>query len=147
MGLLEDYPVCLDISVAWGEMDAFQHVNNAVYFRYFEDVRMVLLDRLGILVHMEQEGVGPILAHTQCDYKVPLVYPDQVTVGVQLRELGRDRFLTRYRIVSHKLQRVAAEGDGLIVYYDYRATRKCTVPDVIRARMLELDPAAEAGAG
>lgn len=143
MELLENYPVTLDVAIAWGEMDAFQHVNNTVYFRYFEDVRMVLMERLGIIGHMEKEGVGPILAHTQCYYKAPLVHPDTVTIGVQLRELAHDRFLTRYRVVSHKLQRVAAEGDGLIVYYDYRAGAKCAVPDVIRERMLELDPEAE----
>ena len=42
--VLEGYQVTIDVNVAWGEMDAFEHVNNVVYFRYFESVRMAYFE-------------------------------------------------------------------------------------------------------
>ena len=76
-----DYPVTIEVPVAWGEMDAFQHVNNIVYFRYFESARIAYFDKIGIWEFMEADGVGPILASTRCSFKIPLAFPDTVTVG------------------------------------------------------------------
>ncbi|MCB0148997.1 MAG: acyl-CoA thioesterase, partial [Caldilineaceae bacterium] len=47
--LLAGYPVVIEIPVAWGEMDAFQHVNNIVYFRYFESGRIAYFERAGMM--------------------------------------------------------------------------------------------------
>jgi len=66
---LEGFPVVIEIPVAWGEMDAFQHVNNIVYLRYFESPRIAYFERLSFLEVMEQTGVGPILAETHCRYR------------------------------------------------------------------------------
>ena len=56
---LAGYPVIIEIPVAWGEMDAFQHVNNIVYFRYFESARITYFERTGLIAYMEQTGSGP----------------------------------------------------------------------------------------
>jgi len=60
--LLRDYPVIIEIPLAWGEMDAFQHLNNVVYFRYFESARIAYFDAIEAMTVMETTGVGPILA-------------------------------------------------------------------------------------
>ena len=77
--LLRDYPVIIDIPVAWGEMDAFQHLNNVVYFRYFESARIAYFDAIDAMKVMETTGVGPILAETRCRYRIPLTFPDTVS--------------------------------------------------------------------
>jgi len=59
--LLRDYPIVMDIPVAWGEMDSLQHVNNIVYFRYFESVRMAFFDRIEFWPSINESGIGPIL--------------------------------------------------------------------------------------
>jgi acyl-CoA thioester hydrolase len=140
--LLADFPVHYETPVAWGEMDAFQHVNNVVYFKYFESARIAYFHETGFAEHMEATGVGPILASTSCRFKLPLAYPDRVTVGARVEGLSEGRFTMIYRVVSHQLEAVAAEGEGIIVSYDYRAATKAPIPDTIRQRILAIDPGA-----
>jgi len=137
--LLAGFPVVIEIPVAWGEMDAFQHVNNIVYFRYFESVRIAYFERLGFMDIMGQTGVGPILAETRCRYRKPLTYPDTLSVGARVSELAEDRFVIQHRVVSHKLGAVAAEGEGTLVAYNYREKRKSAIPDEVRRRIQELE--------
>jgi len=136
---LEGYPVVVEIPVAWGEMDAFQHVNNVAYFRYFESARIVYSEKLGLHEHKERTGIGPILGSTSCKYKLPLTYPDTVSVGAKITGVEGDRFWMKYVVVSRRHQRIAAEGDGLVVMYDYRAGRKVAVPDEIKKRIAALE--------
>lgn len=137
--LLRDFPVVIEVPVAWGEMDSLQHVNNVVYFRYFESVRMAYFDRLALWDYMRETGTGPILASTSCKFKIPLTYPDTVSVGTTMAEVGDDRCVMRYAVVSHRHGRVAAEGEGVVVAYDYRALRKVALPAEIRARIEALE--------
>ncbi len=137
--LLAGYPVVIQLPVAWGDMDAMQHVNNTVYFRYFESGRIAYFERLELMDQMKETGVGPILASASCRFKFPLTYPDTISVGVRVTDMGEDRFTMAFRVVSHRHQRVAAEGDGLIVTYDYRAGRKIPVPQEVRARIQALE--------
>ncbi|MCA1613672.1 MAG: acyl-CoA thioesterase [Acidobacteria bacterium] len=141
--LLETYPVVIETPVAWGEMDSLRHVNNIVYFRHFESARMAYFDRLGLWDYMGETGVGPILASTECKFRIPLTYPDTVSVGARVSGVEDDRFVMKYVVVSHRHGKAAAEGAGLIVAYDYRARRKAALPDVIRKRIESL----EAGVG
>jgi acyl-CoA thioester hydrolase len=137
--LLDGYPVFIEIPVAWGEMDAFQHVNNVAYFRYFENARIVYFDKIGIIDMMRQSGIGPILGSTSCTYKLPLTYPDTVSVGAKTERIEDDRMVMRYAIVSHRHQKLAAEGDGVVVMYNYRESKKTSMPDELRRRITELE--------
>ena len=137
--LLKGYALVIEIPVAWGEMDSLQHVNNIVYFRYFESVRMAYFGEVDFWSYMEETGVGPILASTQCRFKLPLEYPDTVSVGTRVTNVSEDRFLMEYLIVSHRHGKVAAEGSGLIVVYDYREKKKALLPDEIRKRMQAIE--------
>ncbi len=137
--LLKGYPVVVEIPVAWGEMDAFQHVNNVVYFRYFENARIVYSERLGLHTHREQTGIGPILGSVNCKYRLPLTYPDIVSAGAKIIGIEEDRFIMRHVAVSHRHRKIAAEGDGVIVMYNYHEGRKTILPDEIRKRILALE--------
>ncbi len=140
--LLADDPTVIEIPVAWGEMDAFGHVNNVVCLRYLESARIAYFEALGTMETMAATGIGPILAETRCRFKLPLTYPDTVKVGARVAELAADRFLMHYRVVSHRHVRVAAEGDGRIVSYDYKAKTKTALPEAIAARIRDLESAA-----
>jgi len=137
--LLKIYPVVIELPVAWGEMDALRHVNNIVYFRYFESARMAYFTRLGIWDYMDETGIGPILASTACKFRLPLVYPDTVSVGTRISGVEADRFVMKYVVVSHAHQKVAAEGEGLVVSYDYRALKKAPLPGEIKRRIEALE--------
>ena len=139
MTLASDFPVVFETPVAWGEMDAMGHVNNIVYFRYFESARLAYFERVGFLDEMKRSSVGPILATTRCRFRKPLTYPDRVRVGARARDLQNDRFTMLYCIESEALDTVAADGDGLIVAYDYREKRKAALPDSVRRAIVELE--------
>lgn len=137
--LLAGYPVVIETPIAWGEMDALRHLNNTVYFRYFESARVEYFERAGFWEHMERTGVGPILASTNCRFKLPLTYPDTVIVGASVPEVGEDRFTMRYAVASRRRGRVAAEGEGVIVAYDYRHLKKAGLPAEIKAGIGRLE--------
>jgi acyl-CoA thioester hydrolase len=137
--LLQDFPVTIRLPVAWGEMDAFQHVNNVVYFRYFESARIAYFDAIEIMNVMETTGVGPILAETRCRYRIPLTFPDTVTVGVRVSALAPQGFTMQYAVASRRHGKLAAEGDGRIVTIDYAGGGKTDLPGVVRERILSLE--------
>ncbi|MGM0558582.1 MAG: acyl-CoA thioesterase [Myxococcota bacterium] len=127
--LLSDFPVQVEFPVAWGDMDAFQHVNNTRYFRYFEDARIAYFEQTGLIESVGTPGgIGPILAATSCKFRLPLTYPDTVYVGARCSEIGTDRFEMSHRVVSKAAGRVAAEGTGLVVSFDYDQGQKTTLP-------------------
>lgn len=135
---LDQCPLVIEFPVAWGEMDALQHVNNAVYFRYFESVRMAYFEKAGLNQLMAEENIGPILASTQCRFKAPLTYPDTVSIGTEITDIEETQFLMRYYVLSHKSGRIVAEGDGLTVCYDYNQNCRASIPEKIRRNFDEL---------
>lgn len=137
--LFSGYPVTIEIPVVWGEMDAFQHVNNIVYFRYFESARIAYFEKIDFIKFIEDVGVGPILASTKCNYKIPLTYPDHVTVGAKVDTIEDERFTMKYLVVSHKHGKIAALGEGVIVSFNYRENKKTKVPDEIRKSIMSLE--------
>jgi len=137
--LLKDYPVVIELPVVWGDMDAFQHVNNVVYFRYFEAARIAYSEKLGLHTYKEKTGIGPILKSVNCKYRLPLTYPDAVLVGARVIVIEADRFTMRHIVVSRRHDKVAAEGDGVIVLYNYREGKKTAMPEVIRTRILAIE--------
>ncbi|MFW5968342.1 MAG: acyl-CoA thioesterase [Persicimonas sp.] len=131
--LLDDYPVVTSFPVAWGDMDAFQHVNNTRYFRYFEDARIAYFEEAGISAATGMpEGIGPILASTSCRFKAPLSFPDHIAVGARITDLEEDRFTVEHAIASEQFDRVAATGHALVVAFDYQKQRKAAVPEAWR---------------
>jgi acyl-CoA thioester hydrolase len=137
--LLSEYPVHIEIPVAWGEMDAFGHLNNVVYFRYIESGRVAYLRALHGVSFMGGTGIGPILASVQCRFRSPVTFPDTLIVGTRMRDMKMDRFTMEHRLVSKTQARIVAEGEGLVVAYDYTLGSKTPIPDDVRACMFALE--------
>jgi acyl-CoA thioester hydrolase len=75
----------------WGDMDALAHMNNAVYFRLFEEARIMLLARLGGFdagASTNQPGRISVLAHTSCDFIKPVIYPATLLITQSLVRVG-----------------------------------------------------------
>ncbi len=137
--LLAGYPVVVELPVAWGDMDSYRHVNNVVYFRYFENARLEYFRRLDWFEYEKQIGIGPILASTQARFRKPLTYPDTISVGCRIVKLEVDRFQMEYLLVSHRLNAVAADGDGTIVTYHYSQEQKVPIPEELRSRIAQVE--------
>lgn len=137
--LLSDFPSIIEIPVAWGEQDAFGHVNNIVYIRQFESARIQYMLDCEQREAMKGVGIGVILASISCRYKLPITFPDTVIVGARVTQIGSDRFTMTHRTVSRRHKRIAAEGEGVIVTYDYTKLAKAPVPQSLREGILAFE--------
>ena len=99
--LEKEYPVVLSQDVIWGDMDAFGHINNTVYFRYFEDARIAYFDKIGVHEQKKQFDTGPILARTHCNFRLPLDYPDRIHIAARSNILSpKKEQLTREEVIT-----------------------------------------------
>jgi acyl-CoA thioester hydrolase len=136
---LRDFKVIIDQPVAWGDMDSFAHVNNVVYFRYFENARVEYFRRIGWWEYMEETGIGPIVGSTQARFRRPVKYPDTLRAGAKVISIGTDRMTIRHVLVSKTTGEMVTEGEAVVVCIDYRANAKVPVPDELRRRIEELE--------
>jgi len=136
---LADFPVTIGLPVQWGDQDAFRHVNNTVYLRWFESSRVEYTRRVGLWEMPDHGEIGPILASIRCDYRRPLTYPDAVRVGTRAVQVGRTSFTLEHRVVGESAKAVAAEGSAVLVLYDYARSEPCPIPDRVREAIRALE--------
>jgi acyl-CoA thioester hydrolase len=134
-----EFPVVVEQAIAWGDMDSCRHVNNVVYFRYFENARLEYFRRLDLFRYEDETGVGPIISATQARYRRPLTYPDTILIGARLVNLEEDRFTLEHRLVSELLDDVVATGQVRVVAYLYKERRKTPIPAELRRRIEMLE--------
>lgn len=99
------------VQMRWGDLDALNHLNNAMYFRYLEEARMQMFMRCG----RPQDRLG-VLAHVSCDFLRPLLYPADVVISLTLTKVGRTSmaFDTRFERLDEP-GTVYAQGHNVIV--------------------------------
>ncbi len=124
------WPVEVQLPVQWGDMDAFQHVNNTVYLRWFESARIAYFAKAQV--------TAPILARATIDFRKPVTFPDNITVRGRVSKVGTTSFTMQYEVVSEKLG-LAAEGEGVVVMFDYATQKKLPVDDALRSRIAKLE--------
>ena len=138
MKSLDDFNIRIDIPLAWGDMDAFNHVNNTRFFRYFETARIKYFEKAGFIETMEKNSIGPILATISAKFIKPLFYPDTITVGTRVTSIEPTQFDMEY-IIESKSKGIAAIGESRIVVYDYKSSERTTLPDIVRNKIREID--------
>lgn len=129
--MLEEYPVTVERNLEWGDMDAFNHVNNTVYFRFFENARMAYFAKIKLAEEMKNSGIGPILKSTSCVFRLPLTFPDTIIVGAKVDKIEADRFFMKFAVYSQHHRRIAAEGEGVIVSFNYRTGEKAPLSAIV----------------
>ena len=118
------FPVQVNLPVQWGDMDAFGHVNNTVYFKYFETARLAYFNAVNVMEDMQADQLGPILAETSAQFKRALVFPDQITAGANVVENQEFGFLMQYGVYSQQQKTITTLGTGRIVMVDYNTGKK-----------------------
>ena len=96
---LSHYPIIHQQPIHWGEMDAFNHLNNVVYYRYAESARIGYLQALG----MFDGNMVTVLAQSSCQYLRPVTYPDTLLLGVRCQRLGNTSIVIEYSYYSLSL--------------------------------------------
>ncbi len=135
MTKLTDYPVIYEQNVAWGDMDAFGHVNNVIYYRYIESARICYLDVLNIF----KLDINTVVASSQCKYLKPVFYPDQLKIGVRVEEIRNSAFRMNYLIWSSAQQQNVALGEAVIVCVDKENMQKTLIPEIIREKIIKIE--------
>jgi acyl-CoA thioester hydrolase len=128
-------PHHVSIPVAWGEMDALNHVNNVAYFRYLETARVEFIRSLGVDVSDRAKGVGFILQHAECRFRRPVVFPDTLTIATTVLNIEADRFTLEHTLTSTAQSQVVAIGKSTIVTYDYPNACKMNIPADVLATL------------
>jgi acyl-CoA thioester hydrolase len=137
--LLAAFPILTEITVLWGDQDAFNHVNNVAYLRWCETARVEYFSRIGICPQSPPQGIGPILASQTCHYRRPLNHPDTVVVGTRVTAIGNSSFRMEHSIVSRAKGELAAESHSTIVTVDYATGKSVRVPEDVRQAIVHLE--------
>lgn len=137
---LSEFPVIIDIPVQWGDMDALMHVNNVVYFRWWESSRLAYGEKVGLIREDDVKKITTVLVKMECNFRKQLLYPDHVKIGARLKRVGNTSLEVEHRLISQKDQAVAAESVSTIVTFDFEKQATVRIPDDIRARMASLEP-------
>ncbi len=115
-------------AMRWGDMDALGHVNNAIYFRYMEEVRARWFDR--IKLPLSQTGQGIVVVNSYCNYRRAITYPSNLEVVMLTGVPGRSSFGTFYEIRdADKPEVLYADGGAKAVWVDREAERSAPLPD------------------
>ena len=123
------------IPIRWGDMDAMNHVNNAVYFRYMETIRIAWFDALGL--ELSVEVPGPVIINATCTFVSQFTYPGTIEARHYVGEFGRtsvETWIELARIEAPDV--VCAHGSARIVWADMKTQRSAPIPEDVRARMV-----------
>jgi acyl-CoA thioester hydrolase len=122
------------LQVRFRDIDAFGHVNNAVFFTYVELARIrYLLD----VLEPEQpfDRMPLILARVELDFRSPIFFGEEVLVGSRVDRIGRSSFDMRHRMTAGADERLVGDVHTVLVTYDYAAGTPMPVPDDWRGKM------------
>ncbi len=117
--------------IRWGDMDAYGHVNNTVYFRYMEQARVEWIEEMQVPVRLG--GDGPVIINASCTFLIPMNYPGTVEVRTYVGAIGRSscETLVEMRIVGD--ERIYAEGAAKVVWMNTQTGKSVPLPDHVRA--------------
>ncbi len=130
----DDYRHFHSITTRWMDNDIYGHVNNVVYYSYFDTVVNAYLIGQGVLDPAASETIG-LVVETQCSYFAPLSFPDPVTAGLRVARLGNTSVRYEVGLFGGEAHEAAAQGHFIHVYVDRRTRRPVPVPPALRAAL------------
>ena len=132
-----DYPYVQPITTRWMDNDAYGHVNNVVYFSYFDTVVNTYLIERGALDIQESAVIG-LVVDVACQYLAPLTYPETVTAGLRVAYIGRSSVRYEIAVFAEASDTAAAQGHFVHVYVDRATRRPAELPAQLRAVLAPL---------
>ena len=124
----------VSVPLRWGDMDALGHINNTLYFRYMEIVRMEWVFKVGVSTDLS--GEGTVIVNAFCNFLRQLEYPGDVRVTLFVAEPGRSSFETYHTIERTDAPGVVyAEGGARMVWTNFGAKKSAPMPDWFRAHL------------
>lgn len=132
---LSQFAVIFRQPVAWGDMDAFNHVNNVKYHEYSQSARIHYLQQL----EMFDKNVFTVLASSSCQYLRPVVFPDVLQIGVRIKKLGNTSIVHEYVYYSEMQNAVVATAETVLVLFQNDGKNKRLITDMEKQAILALE--------
>ena len=126
------YAAFRQISTRWMDNDVYRHVNNVVYYSFFDTAVNQMLIEAGVLDIANSPAIG-LVVETQCRYFAPIAFPDLVHAGVRVAKLGNSSVRYEIGLFRGDEEQASAEGHFVHVYVDRQTNRSCPIPDETRA--------------
>lgn len=140
----DSYPVFRDISTRWSDNDVYGHVNNVIYYSWFDTAVNAYLIEQGALDIHEGQTIGLVI-ETQCNYFASLAFPQRVQAGIRVAHLGSSSVRYEVGLFAEGESQSAAAGHFLHVYVDRQSRRPVALPQALRAALQPLLPAEPVG--
>eukprot|EP00466_Bigelowiella_natans_P013607 jgi/Bigna1/63917/fgenesh1_kg.63_\ len=133
------WPVQIKAPVQWGDQDAYMHVNNCQFYRWWESAHIAYLQSIGIMLKGNaKDENGAIIARSECNFLKPVSFPDTVTVCCRATKLGNTSLSVEYLLLN-KMGESCATGSAILVLFDYIAEAKYNINDELRAKVVDLE--------
>ena len=134
---LKDYPHSLIIPTRWADNDVYGHINNAVYYFYFDTVvNRFLIDN--DLLEISQSDVIGLVVETGCSYFAPVSFPDDITAALRVAKLGTSSVTYEIALFKNDDTTAAAQGHFVHVYVDEKTRRPVKISDIMREKITEI---------
>lgn len=133
----------LPVTTRWMDNDVFAHVNNVVYYSYFDTAVTHFLIESGVL-DIEKSPVVGLVVNTHCNYFSSIAFPDRISVGLRLAKLGSSSVRYDIAIFRNDEDLASAQGQFVHVYVDRETNRPVPVPDSLVRALKKLAPPAAA---
>ncbi len=125
------------IPTRWIDNDAYRHVNNVVYYAYFDTVVNRLLIEGGAL-DIERSAVVGLVVETACNFFSPIAFPDDVHAGLRVAHLGRTSVRYEIGLFRNDAALASAQGHFVHVYVDRASNHPAPLPERLRTLLLPL---------
>lgn len=133
------YRAFTTIDTRWMDNDAYGHVNNVVYYSFFDTAVNRWLIEHGALEIATSPAIG-LVVETQCAYAAPITFPDRVTAGLRVAHLGTSSVRYEIGLFRNDEETAAASGHFVHVYVDRRTRTSTPIPDHVRTTLQLLQP-------
>ncbi|HEY2029027.1 MAG TPA: thioesterase family protein [Myxococcales bacterium] len=132
MNTRDSFPVFVELVTRWADNDVYGHVNNAVYYSYFDTVVNRYLTDHGVLHLHESQSFG-VIVETGCKFHASVAFPDVLEVGLRVSKLGNSSVQYELGVFKKGSIECAAEGKFVHVYVDRTTRRPVPIPPETRA--------------
>ena len=134
---LDSYPHQLTIPTRWADNDVYGHVNNSVYYFYFDTVVNRWLIDNGLLEIGRSEVIGLVVG-TSCDYFAPMSFPDTVTAGLRAAKVGSSSVTYEIGLFRNDETTASAQGSFVHVYVDEKTRRPVKISEWMKETLAQI---------
>jgi len=134
---LDSYPHHLTLPTRWADNDVYGHVNNSVYYFYFDTVVNKWLIENGLLEVGKSEVIGLVVG-TSCDYFAPISFPDTVVAGLRAAKVGSSSVTYEIGLFRNDETTASAQGHFVHVYVDEKTRRPVKISDTMRKTLNDI---------